>query len=646
MRIIHISDNALGLSCTLMADNPEILAKKILENHANTEVFIINVNYKTENITRADNAGILFLKYLRLNHFNQHCVLYSFLSREQLMIQDPYNSIIFSEGVTFIRMPMDLIKLDYITMAEKKAPKDLSVYFRGEIRLPEDERHNWANWWGIERLWEVHQSVTGKNKKEFSDYKSSLFFKKMESLEASIAKYLYPTNNDQVKEAQRESEISKLENEILVWSNLIAREIKSKKSNPEYITSLKSKISKNRGKINSIEVRANEGEELRKFREVIGNHNKKIVLIDDQSNEGWELVFKNILYGENTKLYSNLSAPTFDNTNTCLQFINKDTDIVLLDLRLKKEQGSNYDVTQLSGTVLLKKIVIRHPGIPVIIITASNKFMSYQTIMNLGADAYWIKEGLDSRFNEKETFENYRHFLNLIAILSGREYKLLKKFSQTIEEIKLNRNPWWATHHWSNPNGINRMSIYQAEGKYISKITELLDYGVLLYRTWLKMFMLNYDNDEINSNNKSKLLANIINALSGIVELVHLNKSQSGVIRLEEIGAFFGRDIKKYRCDFLGFYLYCMRNTGSHICGSDNMSYNFFEFYIKILLTWLSVSYSEIGINDVGIYDSNGFKDVYNPDKIIKLCEEMILTKSNEGYKYNDYAQFYLNNFK
>lgn len=647
MSIIHISDITLGLNYETKVSSPEKLINLVWINKVTTDLFLININYKTENVARADNAGILFLKYLRLNYFNQHCVLYSFLSREQLLVQDPHNSIIFSEGVTFIRLPEHFSIVNFESLAQKKAPEDLSGYFRGEIRFPEDERHNWANWWGIERLWEVHQSVIGKNKDDFRDYKSSPFIKKMESLESSIAKYLYPLKREKVIEARRESEILKLHNEITTFNNLISRERKKgEMRDTVFISLMESKISANKVKIKNIDLKAEEGEELNNLRNEIVNQKRRIVLIDDQAAEGWESAFKNILYVENSELQTNFKSPTIDNRNTFLQHINNETDIVLLDLRLKKEQGSYYDISQLSGVIILKKLIDRHPGLPVIIITASNKFRSYQTVMEAGADAYWVKEGLDSRLNENESFENYRQLISLISKLSGKEYKLLKNFSQCVGKLKNIKNPWWANHEWSNPKGNSNISVSQSEGIYISSITEILDYGVFLYRTWLKMFVLNSDSDEKKSDTKSRLLANIINTLSGIVELIHLNSRQNRVIDLVEIGAFFGDNIHKKRADFLGFYIYCMRNIGSHFSSSNNINYDFFEFYIKVLLTWLSVDYSEFDLNDVGIRNNKEFKDVYNPALISKHCQNMLLIQCDGKYKYNNYAQFYLNSFK
>lgn len=205
MKIMHISDIKLNLPYPNLVDKPETLVKEILEKHINTKLFLINVNYKTENIARADNAGILFLKYLRLNHFNQHCVLYSFLSREQLMIQDTHNSIIFSEGITFIRMPEDLNKIDFESLAVKKAPDNLSGYFKAEFRLP-DDRHFFANWWGVLQLWKVQKAVEKiAGKAVVSDIESGFAgsLKEMYSYDGLVARYVKGIHDSDIENTLR-----------------------------------------------------------------------------------------------------------------------------------------------------------------------------------------------------------------------------------------------------------------------------------------------------------------------------------------------------------------------------------------------------------------------------------------------------------
>lgn len=484
MRIIHISDNALGLPYYLMADKPEILVKQIFEKHANTEVFIINVNYKTENIARADNAGILFLKYIRLNHFNQHCVLYSFLSREQLMIQDPHNAIIFSEGVTFIKMPEVLSKFDYTSLAEKKASEDLSQYFRGEIRLPEDERHNWANFWGIHRLWMVHKHIDAK----FNDIPVESLYcqelkEKINSYNGLLLRYLFnhdDTNITRTLNEQAESisdyftkqikpkidqvfaiidEISNIsedkkdiiDNKIIEIKNVLnlngnlslndiidsITTVLVEQGNEEMAEALRDEI-KDYLKVQQFKT-------IYEHRKELKEKNPTIIYIDDQANLGWSDIFQAIIYGE-SNLNFNIIAPKPEDSIISIQNLitEKITELaekaeppqlIMIDMRLKGEEGY-IKIDEISGIHVLDFILKHFPKIPVIVITASNKSRLYIHIKDKDRSprGFWIKEGIDSRFNETESVNSYNDLVYQLNKLIKKkdDYSRREKFANTV----------------------------------------------------------------------------------------------------------------------------------------------------------------------------------------------------------------------
>lgn len=491
MRIIYISDNALGLPCNLMADKPEILAQQIFEKYANTEVFIINVNYKTENIARADNAGILFLKYLRLNHFNQHCVLYSFLSREQLMLQDPNNSIIFSEGVTFIRMPEDLSKVDFESLAQKKAPEDLSLYFRGEIRLPEDERHNWANFWGIHRLWVVHKHIDAK----FNDIPvESLYCRelkeKINSYNGLLLRYLYnhdDTNITRTLNEQAESisdyftkqikpkidqvnaiidEISKIsddkkdiiDNKIIEIKNVLNLHenlplndiidsnttVLLEQGNEEITEALRDEI-KDYLKVQQFKT-------IDEHRKELKEKNPTIIYIDDQANLGWSDIFQEIIYGESNPNFHIIAPGPEDSLISIQNHITEKIidltenaeppQLIMIDMRLKGEEGY-IKIDEISGIHVLDFILKQLPKIPVIVITASNKSRLYIHIKDKDRSprGFWIKEGIDSRFNETESVNSYNDLVYQLNKLIKKkdDYSRREKLANTVRNAENKR---------------------------------------------------------------------------------------------------------------------------------------------------------------------------------------------------------------
>jgi CheY-like chemotaxis protein len=66
-------------------------------------------------------------------------------------------------------------------------------------------------------------------------------------------------------------------------------------------------------------------------------------------------------------------------------------DLVILDLRLEKAEDGQVPPQELSGIMLLRQIKETHPGIPVIIFTASQKAINYKEAIDKGASGYWIK---------------------------------------------------------------------------------------------------------------------------------------------------------------------------------------------------------------------------------------------------------------
>ena len=65
-------------------------------------------------------------------------------------------------------------------------------------------------------------------------------------------------------------------------------------------------------------------------------------------------------------------------------------DLIFLDLRLKLEDKGK-PIEESSGIKILSKIKEINPAIPVIVFTASEKALSHQKALELGADEYWIK---------------------------------------------------------------------------------------------------------------------------------------------------------------------------------------------------------------------------------------------------------------
>jgi CheY-like chemotaxis protein len=534
MKILHISDIKLNLPHHLLSEKPETLINRINSDYSGTEVFVINVNYICDGVSRANNPGILLLKYLRLHHFNQHCILYSFLSREQLMQMNPGNIILFSPGVSFVRMPADLNSIYYESLVSQTASDDLSVYFKAEFNLP-DNRHYYANWWGLYQLWQVHKLLNYKEYAYLVDSEIECYPKVLiaerEKLNSRIAQYLFGFDIEKeisgFKEAKNEFDktigkyrdtvdvLKKLDLDLqdlhanlnddeyqkqLLFTKKRIAEIKETYStflnNEEldwYYKDIRNSNLKAIPKKEIIDTRESIIEKYQEYvcsnlntahekgavakaaynnyyesqvkcylsgrlspvlksgfqetRELCLSKSKdlRVFYIDDQAEEGWSDIFKLMIYDDiKTELFQHFvpnkeKSITTQFNKEILPIVNSfKPDIILLDLRLQGETGHINDLKKISGIIVLKLLKSRNEtwNIPVMITTASNKYHTLKEIENIGAEAYWVKEGLDEIKEESGSAENYLSFIENIVLLSDERYKTLQHFDDLVNQIK------------------------------------------------------------------------------------------------------------------------------------------------------------------------------------------------------------------
>lgn len=648
MKAIHISDNALGLPYSLLADKPEILVKQIFDKHVDTDLFLISVNYITDNISRADNSGILLLKYLRLYNLRQHCVLYSFLSREQLMAMDTRNLIVFSEGVTFIRMPEDLGQVNYQSLIQNKAPEDLSPFFKAEFTLP-DDRHFFANWWGVLQLWKVQKAVEGTvARSAIDEFETKLqgSLKEMHSYNGLVARYIKKVNgkdlewalkilvaqkearfNEEVKsQEQIEQELDKLYakdyvlevkieilDEILqeqrlniikklrsIFSGLpsqVQRKInvlaESQKIIRDIITSdedflelvdlidnEKKHIENERNELNNqIQFKIDQITEKRSFvagnfslekiRKELAEKKPSIIFVDDQANDGWAAIFQQMIYSGENDAFTTVQPDKDDSINNIAEIIKakvseKNPDLVILDLRLKGEKGNGIRMNEISGIQVLTRLKESQLECPVLITSASNKIWSYRETLNLGANAYWIKEGLDDSHDLEWSIENYLRFLDLVHTLCCSEpYSLLyKKVLKDIKQIETQTEKFW----WE-----------QSEVK--GQILDILKSAFVLFENYINEKTQRSDEIQLDRYRASL----IITHFSRVLEIIYRKNTQSegeslGKLMDEKLGSIV---FSRYKA------LLDYRNLAVHQLGASfdilkKFTAKFFEHLVNI----------------------------------------------------------------
>ena len=141
----------------------------------------------------------------------------------------------------------------------------------------------------------------------------------------------------------------------------------------------------------------------------------KVLYIDDEAEKGWWEIFCKILDDENEISFSHLDDEfNQKNQNEIIDIslnkvIEENIDIVILDLRLHKEDFNNKPINEITGFKILEKIKNHNKGIQVIIFSATNKIWNLQALQNAGADGFIIKESTNNNYEigfTKQSIEN------------------------------------------------------------------------------------------------------------------------------------------------------------------------------------------------------------------------------------------------
>ncbi len=178
---------------------------------------------------------------------------------------------------------------------------------------------------------------------------------------------------------------------------------------------------------------------------------KNILLIDDEANEGWDLVLPKILEESNFSIIKQ-DGKSFEDfyQEANNEIINNDWDLILLDLRLnpENEESSTFiakgDISAYSGAKLLKKIKEKNKGTQVIIMTASNKAWNMKYLLELGADGYYVKESPDIAFSSDFSHSNYQNFKTEVESCLNKKY--LSTCFTTISNLKIHLDTKSATY--------------------------------------------------------------------------------------------------------------------------------------------------------------------------------------------------------
>lgn len=511
------------------------LADKVKSNVNKGDVILVYINFKFNESSRLEQSGMELLIWLRLLEIMNHCILCSFESFHSLLNRQPKCLIASSDGTTLLNLPVDISSIEIAKLNHKIADiENLKTFLKPAFSI-DVFRHDEANWWGILVQWKMHQYIRSDFK---LPYPKIINDRNLE-LNSSVAKYLYLR-----KYALKQKDFGLIE----------------------------------------------------KTRLFVQNRKPKILQIDDQADDGWAEVNQHIIYGKlNPDLYKYVKITDTDTVESIfkaiIQIIFPQTsnerpftpDVVLLDVRLlPKKDEAEKRVENLSGSLILKKLRKEFIGLPVIITTASNKVWTYQELIKLGADAYWIKEGIDEVKSTEDSLNNYEQFIRVISHTVSDEYKLLRAMAEKVKSLNSNKF-WWENKNW----GVGRIEI---KGKYeaLNTITKVrkeeveniyLD-AIELYREFLTTKLL-YQGFKISSKNDWFYYSSVILHLGKIIELTHNLSTKE----YDKYGSFSYVMLK--RGDTQGKNIYAKRNSAAHLGKSKYIDFQFMSNFIRDLNKYL-----------------------------------------------------------
>lgn len=142
----------------------------------------------------------------------------------------------------------------------------------------------------------------------------------------------------------------------------------------------------------------------------------KILYIDDEANNGWYSILKTILVKKN-----NLTIDCLDqefNGKNKSQIVedsfnkikNENYNLVILDLRLHKDDFEVSSIEEITGFQILKKVKQYNKGIQVIIFSATNKIWNLQVLQHAGSNGFTLKESPENSIDNLFTKTSIKDF--------------------------------------------------------------------------------------------------------------------------------------------------------------------------------------------------------------------------------------------
>jgi CheY-like chemotaxis protein len=567
---------------------------KDLKNKAtkNDGVLVVCADWKPfETSRRYEQNGVRLLKHLRLTPDlgelrRMHAIILSFEPIEELIRRQPGSQVLLSRGVTFLRLPEGLERLKDETFLAQRAKaladlrgNDFLAAVRADYRPP-DSAHEMSNWWGVRQFHaarvEIHPNEKG----------------------------VYPLPPPVQRELRKTSNLEAL--------------------------FLFGEHNRRRGCVARQEASA-EFAELQIVEKAVkhcftGECPPRLVLVDDDADLGWEALLRRSLLRARTSSECLQvvripkppePAPSFDAEWVRSNILCHDPDLVLLDLRLLGNREVELPVAETSGVKVLRELRSQDCGLPVIMMTASNKYWTFRETLLEGADGYWMKEGVGEHRPSVSLARHCDELLELVLrcvspkpvpsgpgswpLIATGGYSDLRRFSRELRRLKeCPTQLWWESRTWDSVQGDDEISLALKQSKADRKdVLRQIESALFLFRDYLRLFE-NRQGFVAHSDSAaaaSEQLRAIVMAGGKVVEYVHGNREFAKRARVVLKAAHIGRDKKDPnspgRGDLIGQRLHAYRSDSAH-ADSTPPCRDAVRDYLALLLTYLQIPPCEV----------------------------------------------------
>lgn len=574
----------------LLSGNPEEVVQKIQEQYSGAHIFLIDLDDEAEerheiNVTFGEpeeepesneqevfvGAGLRVLKLLRLKSYIQHCILYSRRSREEFLLADPRNSIVGSQGVTFVQLGAEMPLLEYEKLHRQIASKDMRPYFVAES-MDIEQNNSFANSWGVWKLWEVQRAVENITSQKTESIERSFgnAYREMNTYSGLLARYLkgnpYEDINKSLNEKmvlygellQQEAKVSKqhqaeteaiatLRQSLEHWTNLRDAKPEMLEATRQTLQALEESVERSSAilaKCQAIKMERNSisarkysmnmrlSKELNRtsdntfveMRKRLNKEKPTIVLVDDLANEGWAQVLKRIIYNKEESPEFHVIVPEQDIDYKVLAQRVQDkvrevnADLLILDLRLRGEYGLASTLENASGMQVLSELSDQL-ACPILIASTAEKMINYRELLSWGATASWTKQGLNERSDIEYTVSNYVALVQMIDMLCFNNtidfcYRTLLPAIQDLESRGPKDKLWWEERDaWATMVG------YEQKPPQRSEVLQILNSAYGHMRELIGSTIISGISDELSESDNSLIVTAMFQAMEQLYNI-------------------------------------------------------------------------------------------------------------------------------